>query len=397
MSIELISEKHHEEIEQLFTDCEESILIISPFIGRKTSQELSHIIKDNGVHCKLITRFYREDFIQGASSLDGLIELLDAGVTIYALKQLHTKLYIFDQFASIITSANFTYGGLSTNFELGIKITEEDDLIEKCISYYDELWNEITIYNQENNNVGLITYKMIELEKAEVRSQINTRGNKSYNYNNYCQGANLKIKKARDNIEDVFSNTLPINKIDKTLKKGWIKFEADAKHRHDPKITYFEGQEKHNRNKTFFPLNKKPRGIKPDQKIYLALVSYDKSGFEVPMIVGRAYSDGFQEDYIMKKGMLGWEEWMTDYPNYVFLKNGKFIKAAAENGISMTEIYSQIGARTYPSTYYKKHLPVEELKHYHYRKDKVRITKDVEDYLDDKLEKLFREFGCEEI
>jgi phosphatidylserine/phosphatidylglycerophosphate/cardiolipin synthase-like enzyme len=117
MSIELITENHGQEIKGILLSTQNTIKIISPFMARTTCEELAKIIK-GGIGCQIITRFYREDFIQNASNLDGLLSLIEAGAEIRALIGLHTKLYIFDSNYSIITSANYTYKGFYTNYEL---------------------------------------------------------------------------------------------------------------------------------------------------------------------------------------------------------------------------------------------------------------------------------------
>lgn len=357
---------------------------MSPFIGRRTSEELARLIQEKQLRCKVITRFYREDFIQGASSLEGLKALINAGATIYSLNGLHSKLYIFDSLAAIITSANFTQGGLITNFELGIKAVEDDELISQCITYFNELWGKISDFNKYNSNKGRVTLEQIDRELQLVMNARDNRRPGMINKNDEKSGADLKIERTRDSVEDIFDS--PLTQADfPALEAGWIKFEADANHRHDSKKTFLEDRSRFLVNRTFFPRNKKPRGIKAGQKIYLALISFDKSGCQVPMIIGRAYSDGFSDDFEASKDMEGWEDWMEEYPSYIYLHDGEFLDGPVENGISMNEIYAMLGSKTYPSTYGKGHMKIEDIRHYHFRKDKVRITPDVEKFLDAEL------------
>jgi len=287
MSIELIQDGHKNEIRSLFCQSEARIRIVSPFIGRRTSEGLAKLIQEKQLTCQVITRFCREDFIQGASSLEGLKALVNAGVTIYSLNGLHTKLYIFDSLATIITSANFTQGGLITNFELGIKAIEEDDLINQCVSYFNELWEKISVFNKLHSNKGLVTLSQINRELTFVRDAANYRKPGMINRNIETAGADLRIARSRDSIEDIFDSSEAHTDF-RLLEAGWIKFEADANHRHDPQKGFFEDRSQFLRNKTFFPRNRRPRGIKAGQKIYLALISYDNTGYEAQMIMGRA-------------------------------------------------------------------------------------------------------------
>lgn len=110
MSIELLDINHRDAIIDAFDKAKRQIKIISPFI----QESMSKYLVDStcrGISSQLITRFYREDFISSVSSLTALKNLQTAGVEIYALKDLHAKLYLFDDNTAIIGSANFTGGG----------------------------------------------------------------------------------------------------------------------------------------------------------------------------------------------------------------------------------------------------------------------------------------------
>ena len=79
------------------------------------------------------------------SSLTALKSLQTAGVDIYALKDLHARLYLFDDNVAIIGSANFTSGGFGNNIELSLYIEDEYDLIERLSKYFDHLLSGIQI------------------------------------------------------------------------------------------------------------------------------------------------------------------------------------------------------------------------------------------------------------
>src|SRR4051794_2455522 len=98
-------EKHmFEEIE----NCHERIMIISPFLSTYTIKKLIDYIEKKGLNCTIVTRFERKAFIDGASSLEALKILIENNITVLALKDLHSKVYIFDHHTCMIGSANFT-------------------------------------------------------------------------------------------------------------------------------------------------------------------------------------------------------------------------------------------------------------------------------------------------
>jgi len=388
MPIELITKNHGENILNVFSEARETIKIVSPFLGRKTCEELSKYIASNKLKGRLITRFYREDFIQNASSLDGLNLLLDAGVEIRCLIGLHSKLYLIDDTYSIITSANYALGGLFSNFELGIKIEKEYEINTACKCYFDDLWNLIDEYNLHNNNKATVTYELIENESKIVNISTSTRTKRTENSNEFKQGAILTRKSSTDLIETALQKKMK-GLISKDIG-GWLKFQADAQHRHDPNLSYLDSLTAFTKNKTFFPT--KPVGIKPNDKLFIALVSYDKDHVATPIIIGSAYSSGFNSEFVVKGRFAGQEDWMIDYPYYVELNHVELIRGPAKNGISLLEVYRNLKGDIYPSTF-GSDVQFEKIRQYHYQKDKIRITTFAENYLSEELEKKFKVFG----
>ena len=119
MTSKLITYDFADEFNDILLSTEQQVKIVSPFIGFKTANILSSFLDRNGsVECKIITRFYREDFIQNVSSIHGLYNLVNSQAKVLALQDLHTKLYLFDSFAGILGSANFTMGGFYHNLFL---------------------------------------------------------------------------------------------------------------------------------------------------------------------------------------------------------------------------------------------------------------------------------------
>ena len=71
MSINLISKDFGEKFYSLLDSTEMQVNIISPFIGLKTAFGLAEWIESlENIKCCIITRFNREEFIRGASSIE---------------------------------------------------------------------------------------------------------------------------------------------------------------------------------------------------------------------------------------------------------------------------------------------------------------------------------------
>ena len=132
--IKLITNNHDIVIKNHIKNSKKSIKIISPFISFQSLD----FIKDSNADITIITRFSLEDFAKGSSSIDCLSELLNSNnVKIYAMKDLHTKLYIFDDNTAILGSANFTDGGLNRNVELSVEFAQ-NTILEEVIEYFND-------------------------------------------------------------------------------------------------------------------------------------------------------------------------------------------------------------------------------------------------------------------
>lgn len=92
-----------------------------------------------------------------ANTVDGLEKMIKAGIKVYAVVGLHTKLYLFDGINAIMGSANFTTSGLKTNIELSLLFSEEASVVKDLNQHFDILLQRIF----EAGN-GEITQEMLE-------------------------------------------------------------------------------------------------------------------------------------------------------------------------------------------------------------------------------------------
>ncbi|MEK4381960.1 hypothetical protein NSS70_08815 [Aeribacillus sp. FSL K6-2848] len=85
MPVSLISKNLLYQFQELLEKTENELNIISPFIGTQTANLLADwLTKNPSVVCNIITRFYREDFVERVSSIYGLERLLHTNANIYA-------------------------------------------------------------------------------------------------------------------------------------------------------------------------------------------------------------------------------------------------------------------------------------------------------------------------
>ena len=131
----------------LVQNTKQQILLASPFIKFQTVSKIIEIYNKNISDFKVINSFKLSYFHRGASDLNALKSLIDNGALVKNVHNLHAKIFIFDNIA-VVTSGNLTPGGLSNNWEYGIKI--DNELVNQIRDDYLNLFN-----NDENPIVNL--------------------------------------------------------------------------------------------------------------------------------------------------------------------------------------------------------------------------------------------------
>lgn len=375
MAIEVLNKDHILAFKNSVENTKEKIRIASPFIGFETSKQLANSLKETKTECTIITRFYREDFLNHASSLEGLKILTEAGFKVYALQNLHSKLYIFDNDLAILGSANFTMGGFRWNHELSLLIEDEEDLILQLNNYYDDLLDSIMASGE-----WLIDTKQIEDEIKIVDKLSKDRKDKTTKYKNLFQFGATIPKQKEINITDEIEKTIRED-IDSNFNQGiWLKFVGTGNSRYEANQKYsLERLRSNNKSVTSFPRN--PRGIGKGDYIYLSAVSWDKNGTATPMIVGRARTKGFQVENIASNDDRKQYIWMEEYPYYVELYDIEILDTEIINCISLDRLIRELGSDLYPTTQGKQ-LNVAEMKSRHYQKSHLRLTPSAKQYID---------------
>ena len=113
-----------EQFFELVTDCSSRLLLVSPYVKEQVITEILCLCKPQVEIC-LVSRFSVSVFHSGASDVAAYRQLVTQGATAYTVPNLHAKVYVFDDKAAVITSANLTNNGLNYNWEYGLKIEDQ--------------------------------------------------------------------------------------------------------------------------------------------------------------------------------------------------------------------------------------------------------------------------------
>ena len=103
--------------------CRSRMVMGSPYVNNGVLKLTSLVPKE--ASRTLVTRTDLRDFAVRASSLDSLCTLAKDGVNIRSLSKLHAKVYVFDD-ATLVTSANATFAGMSRNLECGLATNDKE-------------------------------------------------------------------------------------------------------------------------------------------------------------------------------------------------------------------------------------------------------------------------------
>lgn len=386
MAIQLIYKEHYPIIYELFENSKHSVKIISPFIGLEMAQLLANNMElKPTLEVEIITRFYQEDFIKGVSRIDALETLNKAGAKIYALKGLHTKLYLFDTNFALLGSANFTSGGFKVNHELSLFVINEDEVNLQLLAHFNEL---LEIIKQSGD--FLLTAEKIAEEKCTVNNLAN---GKNAGYSTRIKfGAEIKYPPQTENIEQPDTIQSIISESVNSEQGGtiWLKFEGSSTEPRNvtecyPLVTIDEFPQ----GATFFSPKKKPSGVKYGDSIYLAVHCKDEDNHRIIYIVGRGRYAEFNDNNIATNDMISKHGWMEKYPYYCTFIEFEYIDTPIRNTIPLNDVIKNLGSNTYISTTIRSGVDPYRS---HRQQAQIRLTNESKKYIDNLFDEIVKKY-----
>lgn len=413
--IKIVTAEHYSLITSLFEEATENIKIISPFLSKKMAELLCKAAL-KGVECSFITRFYLQDFIDGSNTLEGLQNMLDAGVKLYALIGLHTKLYLFDSKDAIVGSANFTEGGFVRNIELSVHL-EDEPAIDTLQEYFDEIVSKVGKAND-----GIITQNMLDDYKERCKKSNGNRAQLAGGTKvtavirgaaldrisrNLKENSNAVYDEIEANTKERLSDPVYSalgGKMEaashKVLKNIILKFSGSAKGRAN-------GNEPMNirpfidDGKTIFITNfseakkNSAKTVEEGDETFFCVHSYDKNGKSCPLIVGKGFLRKYNNNNdVRNKGWVKEDGSLAEYPIYCVISEAKIINAPINCGIPLRELTNTLGYKTYVHTIKKPdEYPIDRVAKAHSQQAMLALTADAKEYLDKRLEDLGKQYG----
>lgn len=170
---------------------------------------------------------------------------------------------------------------------------------------------------------------------------------------------------------------------------SWIKLEGqqDERKKHDA-ISVKDGE------KTLYILNynRKPSGVKDGAIVFVAAGITDENGISQQVIVGRGILNGFNDSNHVRDEWIQQYEWMEYYDWFLVLKEYEVLDDARCKGLTLEQVFREVGADTYPTSE-GQDVSLQELKKKHLQKMHLMITDKAVEYINGELDKLFRRYG----
>lgn len=133
--VELLHPPYERHLRALFQDAREMIVIVSPWVN---GDGAALVPEAAGRTCRLLFRGRALDLLEGSSDLDAVEALRRRGFELFALHELHAKVYLTER-AAILGSANLTRSGMMDgNLEVAVRLEgpARDQLAERVHEWF---------------------------------------------------------------------------------------------------------------------------------------------------------------------------------------------------------------------------------------------------------------------
>lgn len=402
--IEVLTDNHYQAITELFNKAQKGICIISPFLTDSMADLLCDNVTQKNLPCTFITRVYINDIFHRANSVDALEKMIQSGITVYAVKRLHTKLYLFDHDAAVLGSANFTSGGLKTNIELSLLFSEEPAVLGSLHKYWNDFLAQVEPCADARVTPAMIADVRNRVEHLWKSSKDKVKAKSFMMYGAMLDGTKKYTEKDNiaeiektatesDLIFDLFRETEVVDEI-KYPHTIWLKFDGDASERIAgdepfPMICVeLNGKQVYVQN---YP--RRPMSVKDGDEVYLAAITTDARGKNQPVIMGRGRLRGFSaEDGHVHEAWVKTHDWMEDYPWYCIVENCEMLDTTSANGIPLDALLQKLGSDTYLASF-GRNESIQVVSQKHYQKAHIRLSGNAKEEIDSLFEKLKKVYG----
>ncbi len=328
MDFRLVDSDWKKELMDAASHGHSELRIICPFIKHAVAKEL--IKHGRPKFLQVITRFNLRDFASGVSDTSALRLLLKAGAQIRGVKNLHAKLYLFNDTRAILTSANLTMAALTRNHEFGFIATDEA-VVRPCHNYFDGLWGQAGS-DLEVDRINVWDEKL-EQYLATGAQPIHQNG------------------LGDDGVSTGDFDSPPTGQGGFIAEAGqtFVKFFGISSKRKSRSISVLqELQEDGPHWACSYPPNKRPRIVKDGDIMYMGVMVREPDDI---LIFGRAIAMKHNEKRdVASEADIKSRDWKEFWPNYIRVHHAEFVAGTIANGISFNQLKRELKALSFETT-----------------------------------------------
>lgn len=332
--------------------------IISPFINEQIIRKVHS--KFDLRNLELITRTKLADFAANASSLPALKYAVENGASVFGVKSLHSKVYLFDARMAIVSSANLTSRGLKSNYECGIAIDDKQPIAD-LHSYFNYL---------------LSFGKPVSSRECEEWGEILAR----------LPIVNSEIISLPDFGASEIAVDLSKRHYVKFIGAAWRRVPATTSSKQviEDSLCHYA---------VSFGTHKRPLGVADGDTIYISRMTEFPSDFKV-FGKAQAYSFVAERDHSTKREQKE-RPWKKMWPWYLRLKSPVFIDANLEDCPSLYELIRDLDYTSFPSTVRRFKDGERAIKPFNSLKQqaKIELTPQAVEWLESRFQGAIKTFG----
>ncbi len=170
--VQLLNRAWRDDLAGIVSAASQSVLITAPFIKYEEATWLCRKLHC-GIEVITLAKIDAEAVSASALDLTALHHLAGASPSakLFALPNLHAKVFVVDEKAAIITSGNLTRSSLDTNLEYGVLLSDADLVrtVRKDMLSFARLGSQV-----DANTIGKLT--PLEADLRQARANIASRG-----------------------------------------------------------------------------------------------------------------------------------------------------------------------------------------------------------------------------
>lgn len=306
-----------------------SLKLICPFIKYSP---VARLLPTEPGELRIITRWNLDDFAAGVSDIAALRLLLQHGGRVRGLSGLHSKVYIFGNAQTAVTSANITSAAFERNAEFGVMSDESESLLA-CNAYFEELWN---VCGQDLKVAQLDDWD-ISVREYLAKSPPGWRRPGLGDY-----GAKLPQTSSND--------PMP-NEPPAIVEAGqsFVKFLGDTDSRVPFTYRVLEEIDRSGCNLVLgYPTRRKPISVRDGDLMFLARLTENPND---TIIFGRAIALAYEpgrDDATSEE--IQHRKWRAKYQRYIRVAHVEFVAGTLNNGVSMYKMMDELGFNSFVTT-----------------------------------------------